>query len=492
MASLLRNTAIIFDTFNKGILQAPVGRAGNCADDMKQGAGMHDEPKARAPAEQVSGLLQRFSARQASVGIVGLGYVGLPLACTFARTGFTVLGVDIDQGKVQQLNSGQSYIRHIDASEIFEARKMGRFTATTDFGRVSEVDAIILCVPTPLTRHRDPDLSFVTMTAESIAPHLKRGHLVVLESTTYPGTTRDVLKPILERTGLRSDRDFFLAYSPEREDPGNNRFSTAAIPKVVGGDGPNALQLACRLYDEVVARTVPASSLEAAEAVKLTENIFRSVNIALVNELKIVFEAMGIDIWEVIEAAKTKPFGYMPFYPGPGLGGHCIPIDPFYLTWKAREFDLVTRFIELAGEINTAMPNRVVDRTIQTLNERHCLASKGATVLVVGVAYKKNVDDTRESPAFKIMELLEKRGAQVSFYDPIVQEIPPMREHAEFVGRRSVRFTQDVIAAFDVVIICTDHDAVDYQELVGWSRLVIDTRNACGYRSIVGEHVVKA
>lgn len=453
---------------------------------------MHDELEERAPAGLVSALVQRFSARQATVAIIGLGYVGLPLACAFARAGFTVLGVDIDPGKVQQLNAGQSYIRHIDASEIFEARKTGRFVATSDFARLTEVDAIILCVPTPLTRYREPDLSFVTGTAESIAPHLKPGHLVVLESTTFPGTTRDVLKPILERTGLHSGRDFFLAYSPEREDPGNSHYSTAAIPKVVGGEGPHALRLACALYDEVVARTVPASSLEAAEAVKLTENIFRSVNIALVNELKIVFEAMGIDVWEVIETAKTKPFGYMPFYPGPGLGGHCIPIDPFYLTWKAREYDLVTRFIELAGEINTAMPYRVVDRTIQTLNERRRLASKGASVLVVGVAYKKNVDDTRESPAFKIMELLEKRGARVSFYDPIVKQIPPMREHAEFVGRRSVQFTRDVIEAFDVAIICTDHDAVDYRQLVGWSRLIVDTRNACGHRSIVGEHVVKA
>ena len=460
---------------------------------------MHEDVEVRAPdrtervlAEFVSSRIQLFSARQATIGIIGLGYVGLPLACAFARKAFTVLGFDIDPGKVQQLNSGQSYIRHIDSHEILQARTTGRFTATTDFVRLTEVDAIILCVPTPLTRYREPDLSFVTGTAESIAPHLKPGHLVVLESTTYPGTTRDVLKPILERAGLSSGRDFFLAYSPEREDPGNSHFSTATIPKVVGGDGPHALQLACALYDEVVTRTVPASSLEAAEAVKLTENIFRSVNIALVNELKIVFEAMGIDVWEVIEAAKTKPFGYMPFYPGPGLGGHCIPIDPFYLTWKAREYDLVTRFIELAGEINTAMPNRVIDRTIQTLNERRRIASKGATVLVVGVAYKKNVDDTRESPAFKIMELLEKRGAHVSFYDPLVQEIPQMREHGEFVGRRSVQFTQDVIGAFDVAIICTDHDAVDYHQLVGWSRLVVDTRNACGHRSIVSEHVVKA
>jgi UDP-N-acetyl-D-glucosamine dehydrogenase len=301
-----------------------------------------------------------------------------------------------------------------------------------------------------------------------------------------------VLRPILERGGLRSGKDFFLAYSPEREDPGNAHFSTAAIPKVVGGDGPDALRLACALYDEVVAHTVPVSSLEAAEAVKLTENIFRSVNIALVNELKVVFEAMGIDVWEVIEAAKTKPFGYMPFYPGPGLGGHCIPIDPFYLTWKAREYGIATRFIELAGEVNTAMPQRVVDRAIEALNEHAARAPKGSHILVVGIAYKKNVDDMRESPAFKIMELLEKRGAHVSYYDPMVAEIPPSREHAEFQGRRSVEFTERVMANFDATIICTDHDTVDYRALVGWSRLLVDTRNAFMQRGIQGKNIVKA
>lgn len=442
--------------------------------------------------EPVSAIVGRFRARQATIGIVGLGYVGLPLACTIARKGFSVLGFDIDPRKVDQINAGISYIGHIGNDEIADMCKTGRLVATGDFARLPEVDAIILCVPTPLTRHREPDLAYVIQTAEAIAPHLRRGQLVVLESTTYPGTTRDVLKPILERNGLRSGRDFFIAYSPEREDPGNPQFSTAAIPKVVGGDGPDALRLACALYDEVVARTVPASSVEAAEAVKLTENIFRSVNIALVNELKIVFEAMGIDVWEVIEAAKTKPFGYMPFYPGPGLGGHCVPIDPFYLTWKAREYGVVTRFIELAGEINTAMPQRVVDRTIQSLNERHRKASMGARILVVGVAYKKNVDDTRESPAFKIMELLEKRGAEVAFYDPIVAEIPSSREHPEYSGRRSVEFTEAAISGFDAAVVCTDHDSVDYRRLVDWSRLVIDTRNACARNGISAEHVVKA
>lgn len=460
---------------------------------------MHEEAQATARdrtdrplPEPVSSIVDRFRAHQATVGIMGLGYVGLPLACTIARTGFSVVGFDIDEAKVDQINAGVSYIGHIGGGEIADMRKTGRLAATGDFSRLSEVDAIILCVPTPLTRYREPDLTYVVQTTEAIAPHVRRGQLIVLESTTYPGTTRDVLRPILERGGLRSGRDFFLAYSPEREDPGNAHFSTAAIPKVVGGDGPDALRLACALYDEVVARTVPVTSLEAAEAVKLTENIFRSVNIALANELKTVYEAMGIDVWEVIEAAKTKPFGYMPFYPGPGLGGHCIPIDPFYLTWKAREYGVVTRFIELAGEINTAMPQRVVDRTIEALNERLRKASKGARVLVVGIAYKKNVDDTRESPAFKIIELLEKRGAEVAFYDPIVAEIMPSREHPEFAGRRSVAFVEAEIGGFDAAIICTDHDSIDYRRLVDWSRLVIDTRNACARNGIAAGHVVKA
>ncbi|WP_295137688.1 nucleotide sugar dehydrogenase [uncultured Reyranella sp.] len=460
---------------------------------------MHDELGAQtrgqhhgnAP-EAVASIVDRLRAHRATIGIMGLGYVGLPLACTVARKGFAVLGFDIDTSKVAQLNAGTSYISHIDSEEIAEMRQVGRLEATDDFSRLGEVDVIIMCVPTPLTKHREPDLTYVTRTTESIAPYLRRGQLVVLESTTYPGTTRDVLRPILERNGLRSGRDFFLAYSPEREDPGNAQYSTAAIPKVVGGEGPDALRLACALYDEVVARTVPVTSLETAEAVKLTENIFRSVNIALANELKTVYEAMGIDVWEVIEAAKSKPFGFMPFYPGPGLGGHCIPIDPFYLTWKAREYGVVTRFIELAGEINTAMPQRVVDRTIEALNERLRRASKGARVLVSGIAYKKNVDDTRESPAFKIIELLEKRGAEVSYYDPMVAEIPSSREHPEFAGRRSVSFTESSFSAFDAVVICTDHDSVDYEKLVEWSPLVIDTRNVCARFGASAGHVVKA
>lgn len=444
------------------------------------------------PAPSVASLIERFKAHQATIGVIGLGYVGLPLGCAMGRKGFNVLGFDIDPVKVELINAGGSYISHVDPRQVAALRSTGHLTATADFARLAECDAIILCVPTPLTRQREPDLTFVVKTTESVLPHLRPGQLVVLESTTYPGTTRDVMRPILERNGLKSGRDFFLAYSPEREDPGNANFSTATIPKVVGGDGPEALSLASALYDEVVARTVPVSSLEAAEAVKLTENIFRSVNIALVNELKVVFEAMGIDVWEVIEAAKSKPFGYMPFYPGPGLGGHCIPIDPFYLTWKAREFDVTTRFVELAGEINTAMPVRVVTRALEALSEHAGRAAKGARVLILGVAYKKNVDDTRESPAFKIMELLEKRGAHVEFHDPMVAEIPMTREHAEFAGRRSVPLTRDVVSSFDAAIICTDHDAVDYANLVAWSRLVIDTRNVCARAGAVAGHVVKA
>ena len=437
-------------------------------------------------------LIARFGSHTARVGVIGLGYVGLPVALTAAERGFPVCGFDIDRVKVGRLNAGRSYISHIKVDRIVALCETGRFTATDDFARLSEVDAIILCVPTPLTRHREPDLSFVVRTTEAVASHLRRGQLIVLESTTYPGTTREVMQPILERSGLRSGHDFFLAYSPEREDPGNASFVTSDIPKVIGGDGQDALRLARALYNEMVARTVPVSSLECAEAVKLTENIFRSVNIALVNELKVVFEAMGIDVWEVIETAKTKPFGYMPFYPGPGLGGHCIPIDPFYLTWKAREFGMVTRFIELAGEINTAMPQRIVEKTIEALSERAGRAIRGARVLILGIAYKKNVDDPRESPAFKIIDLLEKRGAEVSFHDPMLAQIPPPREYAELAGRRSTSIDATNLAGFDVAIICTDHDAVDYAMLVEHCPLVIDTRNICARLGLSAANVVKA
>jgi UDP-N-acetyl-D-glucosamine dehydrogenase len=447
--------------------------------------------QSRAPIS-IDALIARFKAHQARIGIIGLGYVGLPLVRAVAERGFSALGFDIDRAKIDVLNAGGSYIRHIAGETIAGLRASGRFEATDDFSRLGEVDAIILCVPTPLTRQREPDLTYVVNTTESIVPHLRSGQLVVLESTTYPGTTREVMRPILESGGLRSGLDFFLAYSPEREDPGNANFDTSTIPKVVGGDGAEALRLACALYEEIVARAVPVSSVDVAEAVKLTENIFRSVNIALVNELKIVYEAMGIDIWEVIEAAKTKPFGYMPFYPGPGLGGHCIPIDPFYLTWKAREFELSARFIELAGEVNTAMPGRVVDKTMAALSERSGLALRAARVLVIGIAYKKNVDDMRESPALKIMELLEKRGALVSFHDPFFPEVLPTREHPAFTGRKSMLLSAGSLAATDVAVICTDHDAIDYKLLADHCPLIVDTRNAVASRGIVSDKVVKA
>jgi UDP-N-acetyl-D-glucosamine dehydrogenase len=453
---------------------------------------MNDASLPLSRAVDVDALAARFRARDARIGVIGLGYVGLPLARAAVQRGFHALGVDIDRAKVELLNAGGSYINHISAESVAAVRATGRFEATADFARLFECDAIILCVPTPLTRQREPDLSFVERTTEAVAPHLRPGQLVVLESTTYPGTTREVMQPILEQGGLKSGRDFFLAYSPEREDPGNAEFGTNDIPKVVGGDGADAQRLAVALYDQIVARTVPVSSLEAAEAVKLTENIFRSVNIALVNELKIVFEAMGIDVWEVIDAAKTKPFGYMPFYPGPGLGGHCIPIDPFYLTWKAREFDIATRFIELAGEINTAMPRRVVDKAVAALSERSGRALNGARVLILGIAYKKNVDDTRESPAFKVMELLEQRGATVDFHDPYLTAIPPTREHPQFAGRPSSPLSVAVLAQIDVAIICTDHDSVDYGLLARHAKLIVDTRNACARRGLAGAHIVKA
>ncbi len=356
--------------------------------------------------------------------------------------------------------------------------KAGNFAATADFSKLAEVDAILICVPTPLTRHREPDLSYIVSTTETIARHLRRGHVVVLESTTYPGTTSEVVRPILDRTKLKSGRDYFLGFSPEREDPGNPNYSTAAIPKVLGGDGAQARQVIEALYGAVIEATVPVSSMATAEAVKLTENIFRSVNIALVNELKCIYARMGINIWEVIDAAKTKPFGYMPFYPGPGLGGHCIPIDPFYLTWKAREFGLTTRFIELSGEINAAMPGYVIEVLADALNRRFSKSLKGARVLLLGVAYKKNVNDVREIPAFALIEGLEERGARVDYFDPFVARIPNTREHGALAGRRSIGWSGARIRGYDAALLCTDREGLDYGELVRLSRLVVDTRNA--------------
>jgi UDP-N-acetyl-D-glucosamine dehydrogenase len=437
-------------------------------------------------------LISAIVSRQARVGIIGLGYVGLPLTMAFASKGFSVLAFDIDKRKVEMLETGRSYIRQISDEHIRDMRESGRFAVPADFGRLSEVDVILICVPTPLTAQREPDMSFVEDTTKLIASHLRRGQLIILESTTYPGTSRTLVRPLLEASGLHSGRDFLLAYSPEREDPGNVEYRTSTIPKVVAGDGPAAARAALMLYSAVVSRAVPVSTLDTAEAVKITENIFRAVNIALVNELKLVFERMDIDIWEVIEAAKTKPFGYMPFYPGPGLGGHCIPIDPFYLTWRAREFDAPTRFIELAGEINTNMPLYVVNRLVDALNDRSSKALHGAKILLIGVAYKKNVEDCRESPAFKLLDLLVQRGAEVDYYDPLVPVIPEMRKYPEFAAKQSVEWNLAAFSAYDAALICTDHDGVNYGDLVAASRLVIDCRNAT--RSVVGgrEKIVKA
>jgi UDP-N-acetyl-D-glucosamine dehydrogenase len=430
--------------------------------------------------------------KKAVIGIVGLGYVGLPLALAAWTAGYRILGFDIDQEKADSINAGKSYIKNIPSEMIASAVASGQLRATTRFAEIRDVDAIIICVPTPLTAHREPDLTYVEATAKAIVPNLKMGHLIVLESTTWPGTTAEIVKPILERSGLKSGVDFYLAFSPEREDPGNPNFSTSAIPKVVGADDPTALKLAAALYGSIAIRAVPVSSTRTAEAVKLTENIFRAVNIALVNELKIVYDAMGIDIWEVIEAAKTKPFGYMPFYPGPGLGGHCIPIDPFYLTWKAREYEISTRFIELAGEINTSMPHYVVNKIALEFNKRMGRGLRGAKVLILGVAYKKNVEDTRESPAFKLIEMLEQRGATTDYYDPHVDEIPKTREHPRLVGRRSIEWSEMAIRGYDAVLIATDHDGVDYSALCRLASLVVDTRNVCAHAGVAGGNVVKA
>jgi UDP-N-acetyl-D-glucosamine dehydrogenase len=422
-----------------------------------------------------SQLIERIESRQAVVGIVGLGYVGLPLAMTFCRGGFRVLGFDIDVKKADALNRGESYIGHIPGAEVKQLRAGGKFEATADFARAKEADAILICVPTPLAEHHEPDLSFIVNTGKSLAPHIRAGQLIVLESTTYPGTTEEILQPELEKGGLRAGKDFLLAYSPEREDPGNADFSTGKIPKVVGGCTPEALDVADALYRGVVVSTIRVSSARTAEAVKLLENIFRGVNIALVNELKLIYTRMGIDIWEVIEAAKTKPFGFMPFYPGPGLGGHCIPIDPFYLTWKAREYGVSTRFIELAGEINTAMPAHVVNVLMHLLNDRG-RALKGARVLVLGVAYKPNVGDPRESPALTLMELLQERGAEVAYSDPFVPTLPRMRKYD--LGLKSIALDEKSVASFDAVLIVTAHDAFDYPFIVKHAKFVLDTRNA--------------
>ncbi|HYD18265.1 MAG TPA: nucleotide sugar dehydrogenase [Patescibacteria group bacterium] len=431
------------------------------------------------PALDVDALCAKFVDRTAKIGIIGLGYVGLPLACATCAKDFQTVGFDIDEAKMKKLRGGESYIGTVPSDKLSGFVKSGLLTATSDFSKLAEVDAVILCVPTPLNKNREPDMTYVVKTVETVAKYLKRGQLVVLESTTYPGTTSDLVAPILEAaSGLKSGVDFFLAFSPEREDPGNAKFHTAIIPKVVGGDGAAALRIAQTMYDQFLSKTVAVSSTATAEAVKLTENIFRSVNIALVNELKVIYDAMGIDIWEVIEAAKTKPFGYMPFYPGPGLGGHCIPIDPFYLTWKAREFGIATKFIELAGEINISMPRFVVNRLAEALDERFVKSLSASRILILGMAYKKNVSDIRESPSFTIMDLLAARRATIDFHDPHVDIVPPTREHAHYAGMASVSLSAEKIATYDAVVVVTDHDDVDYGMVAANAKLVIDTRNA--------------
>jgi UDP-N-acetyl-D-glucosamine dehydrogenase len=412
------------------------------------------------------------------IAVIGLGYVGLPLSLQFARSCVNVLGIDVDPQKVELLKNGQSYIKHIEQSAIEELLRSGKFSASTDFSLIKGVEAVIICVPTPLNKNREPDLSFIMQTGRSIAPHLAKGALVVLESTTYPGTTEEELRVVLEQESrMKAGVDFHLAFSPEREDPANEQSNLKQIPKVIGGYTPTCLDRAAALYCKTIDKVVPVSSCRVAEAAKLLENIFRSVNIALVNELKVIYAAMGIDIWEVIEAAKTKPFGFMPFYPGPGLGGHCIPIDPFYLTWKAREYGQHTRFIELAGEINTRMPEHVVHRVADTLNTQR-KAIKGSKILILGLAYKPDVDDERESPSYVLMKLLTERGAEVAYYDPYVPVIKPTREHPQFAGRKSVAWNRATIENFDVVLIATNHSSVNYDELGEWARCIVDTRNA--------------
>ena len=428
-------------------------------------------------------MLQKFADKTAKIGIVGLGYVGLPLMLRYADIGYTVLGFDIDADKVTQLNQGASYIEHIPAHKIAAACQAG-FEATTDFSRISEVEAIILCVPTPLNKYREPDISFVIQTTDAVKPYLRAGQVLSLESTTYPGTTEEELLPRMQETGLVVGQDVFLVYSPEREDPGNPDFETRTIPKVIGGHTPACLEVGMALYQPAIDQVVPVSSTKAAELTKLLENIHRAVNIGLVNEMKIVADKMGIDIHEVIHAAATKPFGFVPYYPGPGLGGHCIPIDPFYLTWKAREYGVNTRFIELAGEVNSAMPQYVVNKTVLALNERR-LAIKDSHILVLGIAYKKNVDDMRESPSVVIMELLRDLGAKVAYSDPHVPVFPKMREH--HFDLSSEPLTAENLARFDGVILATDHDKFDYALIRQHAQLIVDTRG-----KLHGAHVVKA
>lgn len=440
-------------------------------------------------------LKNKIETKCSKIGIIGLGYVGLPLGLAFTAKGFDVLGFDLDENKITLLSGGKGYLKHIDEEKIKSAVSSGKLKATSDFSRLPEVDAIIICVPTPLTEHREPDMSYVKNTTKVVAEYLRKGQLVVLESTTYPGTTEELILPLLEnaknsgKENFVVGKDFYLAFSPEREDPNNPDYSTASIPKVIGGVTPQCLDVAKTLYDQVIVKTVPVSSPGAAEATKLLENIFRSVNIALVNELKMVFDKMGIDIWEVIEAAATKPFGFKAFYPGPGLGGHCIPIDPFYLTWKAREFELNTKFIELAGEINTYQPYYVVEKSMEVLNNFK-KALNGSKVLILGAAYKKDIDDMRESPSLKLIEILREKGAEVDYHDPLVPSLPRMRNYN--YDMESIELTKEKVAEYDLVILSTDHSSFDYKLIANNAKIIVDTRNSFQSRSIKSKNIFKA
>jgi len=437
---------------------------------------------------------RRASSRDLVIGVIGLGYVGLPLAQAFCRQDTRVIGFDVSEFKVEKLSSGQSYIKHISDESVTGMIETGRFEATTDFDRLSEPDALLIAVPTPLNAHRDPDLDYVIKSTKAIAQRLRRGQIVILESTTYPGTSDEVMKPILEKeSGLVAGRDFAIAYSPEREDPGNPQFETSSIPKVVGADTDPEKRMAMAVYRTIVPKVVPVRDVRTAEAVKLTENIYRAVNIGLVNELKMVYEAMGIDVWEVINAAATKPFGFQAFYPGPGLGGHCIPIDPFYLSWKAREYGLPTRYIELSGEINSKMPEYVVNKLSEGLSDRLEKAVKGSKILLVGLAYKKNVDDMRESPSLHLIEMLEARGATVDYYDPYIPVVPFDPDHASFEGRKSTKWTPESLSVYDAAIVATDHDRVDYAMMLKSVPFVVDTRNATAMlQGEYGDKIIKA
>lgn len=432
-------------------------------------------------------VLEKLRSRKATIGIVGMGYVGLPLALAFANSNTKVIGFDIDETKTQYINDGVSYFNHISSESIRSVVEGGEFYATTDFSEISNVDAVILCLPTPLNQYREPDLSYIIRTMDNILPYLRKGQVLSLESTTYPGTTEEEIATRIRQKGLEIGEDFFVVYSPEREDPGNPHFTTSRIPKVVGGTTQNCLDVGVALYEGIISKVIPLSSTKAAELTKLLENIYRSVNIGLVNEMKMIADKMDIDIWEVIDAAATKPFGFTPFFPGPGLGGHCIPIDPFYLTWKAKEYGVNTRFIELSGEVNTFMPHWVVQKVSDSLNE-HEKSLKNSNILIMGLAYKKNIDDVRESPSVEIMELLQEKGARISYSDPYVASFPKMRKY--YFDLKSQHITSDLLAQMDCVVITTDHDEFDYDFILKHSKLVVDTRGV--YRTVESDIVIRA